>query len=149
MEAKVKGHTYRTAVRWTGEKRGISTAAGKPTLDVATPPEFKGHAGIWSPEDLFVTAVNACVMMTFLAFAQQAGLSLARYESEAEGQLEFGDGGFQFTTINIRPQVLVKPGGDISKAHELMVKAEKYCLVSRSVKSKVTVKATISEVEGN
>jgi peroxiredoxin-like protein len=149
MEAKVKGHTYRTVVRWTGEKRGISTASGKPPIDVATPPEFKGHEGIWSPEDLFVTSVNVCVMMTFLAFAERAGLSLTRYESEAEGQLEFVDGGFQFTTITVRPQVLVKPGTDVSKAQELMAKAEKYCLVSRSVKSQVAVEANISEREAS
>jgi hypothetical protein len=71
MEAKIKGHTYHTAVRWTGEKRGVSTANGKPPIDVATPPEFQGHEGIWSPEDLFVSSVNACVMMTFLAFAER------------------------------------------------------------------------------
>jgi len=149
MEAKIKGHTYRTAVRWTGEKRGISTASGKPSIDVATPPEFKGHEGIWSPEDLFVISVNVCVMMTFLAFAERARLSLTRYESEAEGQLEFIDGGFQFTRVNVRPQVLQKPGTDVSKAHELMAKAEKYCLVSRSVKSEVEVEASISEGDGN
>ena len=149
MEAKIKGHTYRTAVRWTGEKRGISTADGKPPIDVATPPEFKGHEGIWSPEDLFVISVNVCVMMTFLAFAERARLSLTRYESEAEGQLEFIDGGFQFTRVNVRPQVLQKPGTDVSKAHELMAKAEKYCLVSRSVKSEVEVEASISEGDGN
>jgi len=145
MEAKVKGHTYRTAVRWTGEKRGISTASGKPPIDVATPPEFQGHEGIWSPEDLFITSVNVCVMMTFLAFAERAKVSLTRYESEAEGQLEFVDGGFQFTSVTVKPQVLMKPGTDGGKAHELMAKAEKYCLVSRSVKSRVAVEAIITE----
>jgi peroxiredoxin-like protein len=149
MEAKLKGHTYRTVVRWTGQKRGISTTSGKPSIDVATPPEFQGHEGIWSPEDLFVTSVNVCVMMTFLAFADRAGLSLTRYESEAEGQLDFIDGGFQFTRVTVRPQVLVKPGTDVSKAHELMAKAEKYCLVSRSVKSQVAVEANISEGDGD
>ena len=88
-------------------------------------------------------------MMTFLAFAERARLSLTRYESEAEGQLEFIDGGFQFTRVNVRPQVLQKPGTDVSKAHELMAKAEKYCLVSRSVKSEVEVEASISEGDGN
>jgi peroxiredoxin-like protein len=149
MEAKVKRHAYRTVVRWTGRKRGVSTASGKPSIDVATPPEFQGHEGNWSPEDLFVTSVNVCVMMTFLAFAERAGLSLARYESEVEGQLEFIDGGFQFRGVTVRPQVLVKPGTDVSKAHELVAKAEKYCLVSRSVKSQVAVEANISEDDGN
>ncbi|HXG52417.1 MAG TPA: OsmC family protein [candidate division Zixibacteria bacterium] len=145
MEAKVRGYTYRSAVRWTGEKRGVCTTAGKPSIEVATPPEFKGHPGIWSPEDLFVSSVNACVMMTFLSFAERAGLPLAGYESEAEGKLEFVDGGFQFTAVTVKPRVLLRAGADPGKARELMDRAEKYCLVSRSVKSRVSVEASIEE----
>jgi organic hydroperoxide reductase OsmC/OhrA len=88
-------------------------------------------------------------MMTFLAFAERAKVSLARYESAADGQLEFIDGGFQFTRVTIRPHVLVKPGTHVTKARELMAKAEKYCLVSRSVKSEIAVEASISEGDDN
>ncbi|MGH7545745.1 MAG: hypothetical protein ACREKI_06135 [Gemmatimonadota bacterium] len=41
-------------MRWTGERKGVISAEGKPELGVATPPEFKGHEGIGSPEDLYV-----------------------------------------------------------------------------------------------
>ena len=61
-------------------------AAGKPDLEVSSPPEFKGEAGIWTPEDLFVGALNACILMTFVAFATQKGLEFASYECRAEGQ---------------------------------------------------------------
>ena len=87
MEVRSKVYTYRTTVRWTGRKTGVASSAGKPDVQVATPPEFKGHEGIWSPEDLYVASINVCVMTTFLAFAERAGLSFAGYESEAEGRL--------------------------------------------------------------
>jgi organic hydroperoxide reductase OsmC/OhrA len=40
-------------------------------------PEFKGPEGIWSPEELLVGSVNACVMNTFLAYADAARLAVA------------------------------------------------------------------------
>jgi len=83
MQVRGKVFTYRTSVRWTGRKTGEASSPGKPSLAVATPPEFKGHEGFWSPEDLFVASVDACVMTTFLALAERAGVSFAAYESEA------------------------------------------------------------------
>ncbi|MBI3191832.1 MAG: OsmC family protein, partial [Pedosphaera parvula] len=52
---------------------------------VASPPEFKGEAGVWTPEDLFVAAVNVCTMTTFAAFAQRLNLPVLSYRCEAEG----------------------------------------------------------------
>ena len=143
MEVRSKRYTYRTSVRWSEQKRGVMSSAGKPDIQVATPPEFKGHEGIWSPEDLFVASVNVCVMSTFLAFAERAGVAFTAYESEAEGVLELVDGKFQVTTIVVKPRLSLKSGEDVGKARELLAKAEANCLVSNSIKSKVTLEATI------
>ncbi len=143
MEVRSKVYTYRTAVKWTERKMGVIVSAGKPSLQVATPPEFKGHEGIWSPEDLFVSSVNVCVMSTFLAFAERAGLAFTAYESEAEGRLELVEGKFQFTSIALKPRITLKPGEDVAKAKELIDKAEANCLISNSIKTKVVMEATI------
>lgn len=143
MEVRGKTYTYRTTVRWTDRKMGELTSEGKPVLQVATPPEFKGHEGIWSPEDLYVASVNVCVMSTFLAFAERAGLTFSAYESDAEGRLELVDGKFQVTTIILKPRVAVKSREDVDKARDLLSKAEANCLVSNSVKTRVTVEPTI------
>lgn len=143
MEVRSKSYRYHTAVRWTGQKIGMSSVAGKPNLQVATPPEFKGHEGIWSPEDLFVAAANACLMTTFLSFAERADLGFTAYESDAEGVLELVDGKFMFTTIVLKPKVTLKPGEDAGKAKELVMKAEANCLISNSMKTRVTVEPNI------
>jgi organic hydroperoxide reductase OsmC/OhrA len=144
MEVRSKVYTYRTLVRWTNEKKGQATSPGKPDLQVATPPEFKGHAGFWSPEDLFVASINVCVMSTFLAFAERVGLGFTAYESEAEGKVELVDGKLQMTIVVLRPRVSLKPGEDADKAREVIAKAESHCLLSNSVKARVMVEAAIT-----
>lgn len=144
MEVRSKVYTYRTTVKWTEKKMGVMASPGKPEVQVATPPEFKGHEGIWSPEDLFVASINSCVMSTFLAFAERAGLDFTAYESEAEGRVELVDGKLQVTTVVVKPRVTLAPGTDSAKAQELLAKAEAHCLISNSVKTNVMLEATIA-----
>jgi len=143
MEVRSKVYTYHTSVKWTEQRKGLISCAGKPDIQVATPPEFKGHEGIWSPEDLFVASANVCVMTTFLAVAERAGLAFTSYESAAEGKLELVDGKFQFTAITLRPTITLATGTEAAKAKELIEKAEANCLISNSMKAKVSLEPTI------
>ncbi|MCP9452231.1 MAG: OsmC family protein [Nitrospira sp.] len=143
MDVRSKVYVYQTTVRWTAQRKGIMSCAGKPDVEVATPPEFKGHPNIWSPEDLFVASVNVCLMTTFLAFAERAGLAFSSYESEAEGKLELVEGKFQFTAITLKPTITLQPGADAGKAKELIEKAEANCLISNSMKATVTLEPVI------
>ena len=55
-------------------------------VEVATPPEFaNGMPGIWSPEHLFVAAVNSCLMTTYLAIADNSKLPFVSFSSRATG----------------------------------------------------------------
>jgi len=143
MDAKPKVYVYQTSVKWTEQRKGVIACAGKPEVQVATPPEFKGHEGIWSPEDLFVASANVCLMTTFLAVAERAGLAFSAYESTVEGRLELAEGKFQFTAITIRPTITLKSADDATKAKELIEKAEHNCLISNSMKATVTLDPTI------
>ncbi len=148
MEQKSKVYLYQTSVKWTEQRKGVIACEGKPDVQVATPPEFKGHEGIWSPEDLFVASANICLMTTFLAVAERAGLAFSTYESAAEGRLELVEGKFQFTTIAIRPIITLKSGDDADKAKELIEKAERNCLISNSMKANVTLEPVIHWLRG-
>jgi len=143
VEVRPKSYRFHSAVRWSGERKGIASSVGKPDVEVATPPEFKGHVGIWSPEDLFVASANVCLMTTFLSFAERAGLSFTGYESEAVGLLELIEGKFAFTLIVLRPRITLKSGEDTGKAKLLIEKAEANCLISNSMKPRVTLEPTI------
>jgi len=144
MKQKNRKFIYRTTVSWTEEKKGFLCSSGKPTIEVSTPPEFKGHEGMWTPEELFVASVNICIKTTFLHYAQKDNFEFLSYESEAEGILERVQNQFMFSEIKVRPKVVVSLSSQIEKAKELIELSEKNCLISNSIKSKVEVIPEIS-----
>ncbi|MBU1061539.1 MAG: OsmC family protein [Candidatus Omnitrophica bacterium] len=139
VKLKSKKFIYRTKVYWVREKRGILSSAGKPDIEIAVPPEFRGHENIWTPEDLFVASVNACIKTTFLYYAQKNNLEFLSYESEVEGILERVENRFMFTEIKIMPKIKIAADSQAEKAKEVMTLSERNCLISNSIKSKVRV----------
>jgi organic hydroperoxide reductase OsmC/OhrA len=140
---------YETDVEWKGERKGETHAPGLPALTVATPPEFQGHEGIWTPEHFFVAAVNACLMTTFLAIAQMSKLNFVAFRSHAQGKLEKVEGqGFQITEIVLKPHLTVAGERDRERAERILEKAEKHCLISNSIKATVRMEPNVSVAEG-
>lgn len=141
MEPKkaYKVFRYQTNVLWKSGRRAVVSSAGKPDIEVSSPPEFRGEAGFWTPEDMFVASVNLCTLMTFLAYAQHKGLELVGYESAAEGVLENVEGKYRFTEVVLHPHVTVRSQEDIARARDILDSAHKGCLVSNSTTAAVKV----------
>ena len=137
-------HVYKTGLRWEAQRRGVLSSPGLPDVSVATPPEFPGgHAGIWSPEHLFVASAEVCLMTTFLAIAENSKLEYLEYRSQAEGTVEKTDQGFLVTGITIRPRVTIKDPAARERALRIIEKAEKACLISKSMKTPITLQAEV------
>jgi len=130
---------FGTTLKWTGDKRGELYSSEKPQLQISTPPEFKGPDGYWSPEELFLASINSCIMTTFLYFTEKFSLSFFSYESEIEGGVGFEGGKLVFSSVVVRPVIMVKSKSEKEKARQAIEKSEEYCLISGSVKSKITV----------
>src|SRR5690606_39337696 len=79
---------YRLELTATGYKTGRFTGDEVPHLSVASPPEFGGPGGVWSPEHLFVASVSTCLMTTFGAIAEMSGLEVLGYSDAATERLE-------------------------------------------------------------
>jgi organic hydroperoxide reductase OsmC/OhrA len=139
MSAKktYRAYWYKSEIQWEASRRGRLCSAGKPELEISSPPEFKGEAGIWTPEDLFVASVNACTMMTFLAYAHHKNLALMGYESEAEGLLEYVDGKYRFTKVVLRPHIEVESEDAVQQARQILEDAHKGCFVTNSTTAEV------------
>ena len=141
MEPKrsYKVFRYESEVRWQSGRRAMICSSGKPDLTISSPPEFKGEAGLWAPEDMFVAAVNVCTLLTFVAFAQHKGLDFSGYESDAEGVLENVDGKYRFTEITLHPHVCIKRQEDIPLAEQILKDAHSNCFVTNSITTPVKV----------
>ena len=138
-----KNFIFKTKIKWIEGKKGKLYTSGKPSIEVATPPEFRGPEGYWSPEDLFLASINSCIMTTFIHFSQKESFTFLSYESEVEGEVSFEEGKLIFSSVIVRPVIKVKSESDRRKAEQLIEKSERYCLISASVKSKITVLAEI------
>lgn len=145
LESKVryKTFTYRTRIEWLGSRAGRLQSGDKPAFRVSSPPEFKGEASVWTPEDLFVASVNACLMTTFVAFAQRQSLLVLSYASEADGDLEFADGSYRFARVTLRPTVVVREPAAIAVAEKTLEDAHRSCLISNSIRAVVSVEAIV------
>ncbi len=148
-KVKYKTFKYHTNLKWLGNRAGMLAAEGKTEFRVASPPEFKGEAGVWTPEDLFVAAVETCTMTTFAAFAQKQNLPILSYTSKAEGFLEFVDGKYQFTKIILRPTVLIGAPEAVELTRKTLNDAHHGCLIANSIKSDVVLEPIIEVVARN
>ena len=139
-----ENYYYTTEVQWTGERHGDLSAPVLPSLKVDAPPEFKGHAGVWTPEHLFVASVNSCFMTTFLAIAENSKLDFVSFSADAEGKLEKLTGqGFVMTEITLRPKLILRNARDAERASRILGKAEKSCLISNSIKARTKLQPRI------
>lgn len=114
-------------------------------IEVATPPEFpEGIPGIWSPEHLFTAAVSSCLMTTFLAVAENSKLEFISFDCHSKGKLEQVNNKFMMSEVMLEPSLVIKHASDRERAERILQKAEAACLISNSVKSKITMTAHIT-----
>lgn len=138
-------HSYETTVSWTGQNEGQVEAVGLPTLATARPPELGGPGGKWSPEHLFISSANVCVMLVFLAMARASKLEVGGWRSTAKGTTEKIEGqGRMFTGIDIEAELEVPNPSEVEKAHRLAEKAKDNCLISKSMKTPVRLELKVN-----
>jgi len=148
----MEAHFYNVNVNWKHDRMGILSSPELESIDktnsnhieVATPPEFpKGMPGIWSPEHLFTAAVTSCLMTTFLAISENSKLEFVNFSCKSKGKLDQVDGKFIMSEIILEPTVVIKDEKDRERTERVLQKSEAACLISNSIKSKITMIPTI------
>jgi peroxiredoxin-like protein len=139
-----RSFNYKSELSWKGGRRGIASITGKPDVPVSSPAEFKGEADRWSPEDMLVSAANICLLMTFLAYSQRQELEPVEYQSSAEGTLEITEGKYRFTSLVIRPRLILSNTEDAEIARMVLEDAHRDCIITNSLKAAVRVEPEIS-----
>lgn len=146
----IEEHDYHLRLRRIRDGIGQLTSAEDdlPVLEVASPPEFGGSGGNWSPEHLFVASVSGCLMTTFQAIASNSKLDIVDYSDEPSGHLERDDSGrYRMTSVTLRPRAIIADATKKDRAHRLLEKAKIACLISRSLQCDVSMQATVETLE--
>ena len=140
-------HRYRVkgAGRTTGDVE--LTAEWLTMLQSASPAEFDGPGDRWSPETLLVGAVADCFILTFRAVAKASRLSWIFLECDVTGILDQIEGVTQFTRFDMTAHLVVTAGEDTARARQALEKAERNCLISRSLKASIALDVTVEIAE--
>jgi len=133
-----KQYVYRVGATSTAVRSGIATVEEvQPSITFSAPPEFQGEAGQWTPEHLFLASVAACFVSTFSGMAQFSKFEFLSLGVEVEGILRKEEEGWRFTQLNLRPRLKIGEEKDRDRANRMLEKAEKTCLIVRSINSKM------------
>lgn len=136
-------HSYLASA--SGESTGLVEVNSPqlPSLETAAPPQFDGPTGLWSPETLLCASLADCFILTFRAVARAAKFGWLRLECRVEGVLERVAQRSEFTRFTTIATLTVPAGADAAKAHELLERSEKGCLVANSVRGARALKVEI------
>ena len=137
-------YTYRVATHLLGKAKGYVSAEGVPlALQFNAPPEFNGERGKWTPETLLVASVATCLAATFRAVAEASKFDYMNFHVDGQGVLEKLEDGFRFTRIVLRPRIGVIQDEDRERAAKLLLKAERACLIARSLRCEVILEPVV------
>ena len=106
---------------------------GKEILNVSAAKAFKGDPALYNPEDLLLSSVVSCHMMSYLYVCAQNGIEVLSYQDNAESDLEVShNGSGRFTEIRLYPKVIIKGKEKIAEALNLHKKANELCFIANS-----------------
>jgi len=138
-------HLFKVQVRWSSNKveedaikRFYSKShqikiQGKPVLNVSAAKAFKGDPELYNPEDLLLSSLVSCHMMSYLYVCSQNKIEVLEYSDNAVATLEVSaDGSGRFVEVKLYPKVKISNPDKIELAIELHTKANQLCFIANS-----------------
>lgn len=138
-------HLFKAELIWTSTKKEEETTSkfyskshqikieGKRVLDISAAKAFKGDPELYNPEDLLLSSLVSCHMMSYLYVCSQNGIEVLEYSDIAEATLEVSDNGSgRFTEVRLKPKVKISNSDKLELAIELHTKANQLCFIANS-----------------
>jgi organic hydroperoxide reductase OsmC/OhrA len=144
-----KEHHYKLKTVWqasNGKDTGVSnydrthtiSIDNKPQLELTTDNALRGDKTKLNPEDLLVSAISSCHMLSYLYLCSVNNIIVTSYEDNATGtMIETPDGGGHFTEVTLNPVYCISEESMKEKSIELHHKAHDICYIANSVNFKV------------
>lgn len=138
-------HTFKAEVNWTSKQNPADSSKrfyskshqikieGKPVLNVSAAKVFKGDPELYNPEDLLLSSLVSCHMMSYLYVCSQNGIEVLEYSDNTEATLEVSeDGSGRFVEVRLYPKVKISNANQIELALQLHKKANQLCFIANS-----------------
>jgi organic hydroperoxide reductase OsmC/OhrA len=106
---------------------------GKPTLDISAAKAFKGDPSKLNPEDLLLSSLTSCHMMSYLYCCTINKIDIIEYKDFSEAILDVNpDGSGKITKVILNPEVIISDPLQIELALSLHKKANELCFIANS-----------------
>lgn len=138
-------HLFKAELKWTSKQNSVESTDKvysksheilideKPVLKVSAAKVFKGNPDLYNPEDLLLSSLVSCHMMSYLYVCSQNAIEVLAYEDNAEAILEVSlDGSGRFTEVRLNPKVTISNSSKMELAIELHKKANQLCFIANS-----------------
>ncbi|WP_052467164.1 OsmC family protein [Psychroserpens damuponensis] len=123
---------------------------GKPSLTISAAKTFKGDESQYNPEDLLLTALSSCHMMSYFYVCAQNGIELIDYKDNAIGTLELkADGSGAFTSVTLQPEIIIANKDMVEIAVSLHDEAHKLCFIANSCNFPMTHNVKVKVLNTN
>ena len=110
----------------------------KPDMHLTTDNPKFGDKGKHNPEDLLVSALSSCHMLSFLYLCALEGIIVVDYTDSVIGTMvEDADGGGHFTKVTLNPVFTITDPTREERAMALHHKANEICYIANSVNFEV------------
>ena len=129
---------FEVQLNWLNTSKGILTSKDVDGfIHVAAATQFDNHEKSWSPEHLFLSAINSCFMITYLRFAKEIEFAISHFECNTIGQIQMVTDKYKFTHINLYPKIYIAEESIKEKANLALQKTHASCLISSSVNAEI------------
>jgi len=137
---------FSTEVKWKTERKMEFKTNNGIDLTAGPPPEFNGYKNVLTAEESFVGSINICWVSTLLVMKDKMGVEVRSVECKTIGTVERSEKAYKFTKIDLYPKIEVAKNVTEEKLDRLLDLSHRYCLVTQSVKSEVTIHPEIKRV---
>lgn len=137
-------HHYEVSTAGTPEGPVTFSSEGLPDREAASPPEFDGPGGYWSPETLLLAAVANCLTLTWRSVAAHNTFPWQDLRVDVAGVLDRIDRVARFTEVHATFHLTVPEPVDAHVAERLLHKTESACLVSNSLTATKTLELRLT-----
>jgi len=144
-------HEFKVAVQWRSQnipdrktiKNHIVHISNKPDLQLSAAKGFKGDERLYNPEDLLLSSLASCHMMSYLYCCLQHNIEVVSYTDEAIAYLEvYANGSGRISKVVLQPVVTITNVNQIDLALSLHKKANELCFIANSCNFIVTHQST-------
>ncbi|ANW96756.1 hypothetical protein AXE80_10925 [Wenyingzhuangia fucanilytica] len=137
-------HIYKIGLEWKGklvtdhrnrlryERIYELSFKNKPNLMGSADATFHGDDTLYNPEEMLLSALSSCYMMSFFYLCALKNIEIANYSDTPIGIVKVNpNGSGQFEEVTLQPSISIKTE-DAQEIELVFNEAHNYCFIARS-----------------